>query len=198
MNIGIEKMLSKLPFNHIIDEAGNAKELMQKVRTNDYTLLILDISMPGRSGIDVLSDVNSVADQLPILILSMHSEEQYAVRALRAGASGYLNKESASLELLVAVQKILSGGKYLSSSMGEKLVDMLNYGHDEPLHQMLSNREYEVFQMLATCRMIKEIAKDLFLSHKTVSTYKSRIMKKLSLKSQSELVRYAIREGIVE
>jgi DNA-binding NarL/FixJ family response regulator len=154
--------------------------------------------MPGRSGLDILKELKSEKPELSVLILSMHPEEQYAVRVLKAGASGYLTKESAPDELIAAIRKASIGRKYISSSLGEKLAFDLEIDAERPLHETLSDREYEVICMIASGKTISEIAKKLFLSVKTISTYRSRILEKMRMKSNAELTHYALKNRLVE
>jgi len=154
--------------------------------------------MPGRSGLDVIKQLKNEKPELYVLVLSIHPEEQYAVRVLKAGASGYLTKESATDELIEAIQKVSTGKKYISSSLAEKLAFDLEIGAEKPLHENLSDREYEVMCMIASGKMMKMIAEELFLSVKTISTYRSRILEKMKMKSNAELTHYAIKHGLVE
>jgi DNA-binding NarL/FixJ family response regulator len=161
-------------------------------------LLVLDINMPGRSGVDVLRDVKHTYPRLPVIILSVHSEEQYAVRCLRAGAAAYINKESASEELAVATRKILSGGRYMSTSLAERLISNLDEPGDKPPHESLSDREHEVMKMIATGVPLTEIGERLHVSVKTISSYRARIMEKMKMTSNAELTRYAIAHGLID
>jgi len=157
-----------------------------------------DNTMPGINGLDVLKELKNQRPELPVLVLTIHPEEQYAVRVLRAGASGYLTKESAPDELTAAIRKISQGKKYVTSSLAEKLVSDLNVDTEKPLHNALSDREFEVMCMIATGKGVKEIAAELFLSEKTISTYRSRILEKMNMKNNAELIHYAIKHGLVE
>jgi len=159
---------------------------------------VLDISMPGRSGVDVLRDVKRTYPRLPVIILSCHPEDQYAVRCLRAGASAYINKDSAPEELAIAIKKILEGGRYMSSSLAEKLIANLNEPGDGPLHESLSDREHEVMRMIVAGVPLTEIGDRLHVSVKTISSYRSRIMEKMQMKSNAELTRYAMTHGLIE
>jgi len=179
-------------------EACNGDEVLSRLQKARTSLVVLDISMPGRSGIDVLRDVKHAYPQLPVIILSCHPEEQYAVRCLRAGAAAYINKESAPEELAVATRKILSGGRYISSSLAEKLIANLDEAADKPLHESLSDREHEVMRMIAAGTPLTEIGDALHVSVKTVSTYRARIMEKMQMKSNAELAIYAMTQGLVE
>ena len=172
--------------------------MLNKVRASYYDVILLDITMPGRDGVDILRQLKSERPGLPVLILSIHPEEQYAVRALRAGASGYLTKESAPDELVAAIRKVSMGGKYVSSSLAEKLASDLKNNSAQLPHQSLSDREYQVMCMIASGKTVTEIAEELSLSVKTISTYRSRILEKMKMKSNAELTSYAIRNRLVD
>ncbi|MBI5043908.1 MAG: response regulator transcription factor [Nitrospirae bacterium] len=194
---GLKQILADAPVAVLTDEAGSGQEALKKVRENDYNVVLLDISMPGMSGVDVLKQLKSEKPKLPVLILTMHPEEQYAVRILKAGASGYLTKESAPDELISAIQKVSQGGKYISPSLAEKLASDLDHDIRQPLHEMLSDREYQIMTMLASGKSTKEIAQELSLSMPTVSTYRSRILQKMNLKNNAELINYAIKNNLL-
>ena len=173
-------------------EVSNGIEALEQTRKKRWDLILLDISMPGRNGIDTLKQIRSDGVKTPVLMLSMHSEEQYAVRALKAGASGFVNKESATEELLVAVRKVLSGKKYITASIAEKLADILGGDEVRPVHEMLSDREMQVLQSIAAGKTISTIAVEVSLSINTISTYRRRILIKLGLENNSELTRFAL------
>ena len=179
-------------------EAGNGDEVLSHLGNTQTGLLVLDISMPGRSGMDVLRDVKHTYPRLPVIILSCQTEEQYAVRCLRAGAAAYINKESAPEELAMATKKILSGGRYVSTSLAEKLIANLDESASKPLHELLSNREYEVMRMIAAGVPLTDIGDKLHVSVKTISTYRARIMEKMQMKSNAELTRYAMTHSLVD
>jgi DNA-binding NarL/FixJ family response regulator len=179
-------------------EACTGDEVLSHLGKAKIALLVLDISMPGRSGVDVLRDVKSAYPRLPVIILSGHPEEQYAVRCLRAGASAYIHKESAPEELAIATKKVLSGGRYMSAGLAEQLIATLDEPGDKPLHESLSDREHEVMKMIATGVPLTEIGDALHVSVKTISTYRARIMEKMQMKSNAELARYAMAQGLVE
>jgi DNA-binding NarL/FixJ family response regulator len=181
-----------------ITEVSNSKEVFEQVNKNKWDLILLDISMPGRNGVDVLKQLRSMDLKTPILILSMHPEEQYAIRALRAGASGYLCKESASEELLAAVGRVLSGRKYITSNIAEKLAQTVNDKSTGLLHELLSDREMQVLQLIASGKTVSEIASQISLSVNTISTYRTRILEKLSLHNNAELTHYAIDNALVQ
>ncbi|MGH9459159.1 MAG: response regulator [Thermoanaerobaculia bacterium] len=179
-----------------VGEAGDGDGLLEKVRDHDWDVLILDISFPGKSGLELLREVKAIRPRLPVLVLSMHAEEQYAVRALRSGASGYLMKESASDELLTAVDRIARGGRYLTPRVAEALAaEIAGEGTDDP-HRLLSDRELEVLRLTARGTTPTEIASILGISIKTVSTYKSRILQKLGLDNTAQIIHYAIEHGL--
>src|SRR5437899_12911470 len=179
-------------------EVETAQEAIESVRRQDWDVVILDISMPGKSGLDVLDDLRRLRPRLPILLLSMHPEEQFARRALKAGAAGYLTKESVPEELKEAVKKVVAGGRYVSAALAEKLAVDLRQGADTPLYELLSDREFQVLRMIASGKTVKDIAEDLSLSVKTVSTYRGRILEKTGMKTNAELIRYALESQLVD
>lgn len=195
---GLVQILADSPDAVVVDEASDGVETLAKVDDGDFDLILLDISMPGRGGLDVLKELKSRKPGLPVLILSMHPEDQYAVRALRSGASGYLTKGSASDELLQAINKVLSGGKYISSSLAEKLADVLDNNAEKAPHENLSNREYQVMRMIGAGKTVTEIAAELSLSVKTISTFRVRILHKMKMKNNSELTHYVIQNNMEE
>jgi DNA-binding NarL/FixJ family response regulator len=182
----------------VAGEAKDGREALDMVSKNNYDVVLLDISMPGMSGLDVLKQLRSQKPLLRILILSIYPEEQYAVRTLKAGASGYLTKESAPDELVAAIRKVSSGGNYISRSLGEKLVSNLRKNDSEQPHEALSDREFQVMRMIASGKKGKEIAEELLLSVKTVSTYRRRVLDKLGIKNNSALIRYAMQNRLLE
>lgn len=194
---GIKQILIEDKNISFIGEACSPNEVMEMVKKQHWDAVILDITMPGRGGLEVTKELKREYPNLPILILSIHSEEQYGVRAIKAGAAGYMTKESAPEELVKALRRILGGGKYLSA----KLTDMIAFGVQQnstkPLHALLSDREYQVMQMIATGQTVSDIADKLALSVKTVSTYRSRIIQKLKVKTTAEIVRYALENKLV-
>ncbi len=194
---GMKQILAETRDIVVADEAGNGREVLEKVQKDDFDMVLLDISMPGRDGLEVLKELKSLRPKLPVLMLSMYPEEQYAVRSLRSGASGYLTKDSAPDELISAIRKVSSGGKYVSASLAEKLAHKLGADGEKPLHEALSDREYQVMCMIASGKTVKEIGGELSLSVKTVSTYRSRILNKMRLKGNAELTRYAIDNKLV-
>ena len=178
-------------------EARNGAEAVDLVRKQPWDIAVLDISLGGRSGLEVLSELKQVRPRMPVLILSMHAEEQYAVRAFRAGASGYINKGSSGEELRKAILKIIKGGQYVGPALAEKIVVQLSQPGKVP-HENLSNREFEVLCSIASGQTVKEIAAKLSLSDKTISTYRRRILDKMDMRTNAELTHYAIRNGLVE
>ena len=194
---GLKQVVAETPDIVIAGEAGNAQEVLDEVEQGGYDVVLMDIAMPGRSGLDVLRQLRTEHHDLAVLILTIFPETQYAVRALRAGAAGYLTKESLPEELIDAIRTVAKGRKYISRSLAEVLAVDLDHETDKPLHQKLSDREYEVMCQIALGKTVTEIAEDLSLSVKTVSTYRSRIMEKMDMKSNAELTRYALQNGLV-
>lgn len=195
---GLREIIEETPDMKVVDEASNGQEVLEKVYKKDFDVLLLDISMPGRSGLDILNELKNQYPKLAVLVLSIHPEEQYAMQVLKAGASGYLTKKSAPDELVYALQKVSTGGKYVSASLAEKLASALETGGEKPPHETLSPREYEVMRKIASGKTVAEIAKELFLSPKTISTYRTRILEKMGLKNNAELIRYAIKKQLVD
>jgi two-component system invasion response regulator UvrY len=195
---GLKQIVAETRDMTVAGEASNGQELLNKLKEDDYDVVVLDITMPGRSGMDLLKQLRIDRPRLPVLILSVHSEEQYALRALRAGASGYLTKESAPDELVIAIRKVSLGGKYISSSLAEKLAFELEAGHEQAPHESLSDREYQVLCMIASGKKVTDIAQELSLSEKTISTYRTRIMEKMQMKNNAEITYYAIKNGLVD
>lgn len=181
-----------------LGDAKDAREALDQIAQYPWTVVLLDISMPGQSGLEVLKQIKSLRPETQVLVLTMHPENQYAVRALKAGASGYLTKESAGTTVVEAITKVSQGGKYVSSALTEMLVSGLNGRAAKAPHEDLSDREYQVLRMLALGRSVKEIGFELALSIKTVSTYRIRVLKKLGLKTNADVIRYALREKLVE
>jgi DNA-binding NarL/FixJ family response regulator len=192
MREGLKRILDGAPDIDIVGEAINGFEVLSHVRQGGFDLLLLDLSMPGRSGVDLIRQIRSEAPKLAILILTMHEEEQYAVRAIRAGAQGYLTKESAGTQLVGAIRKVASGRPYISTEVAEQLALNIMTPNEQLLHKQLSDREFEVFSLLVGGKSITEIANSLHLSVKTVSTHKTRIMQKMGMTSLSEMVQYAV------
>ena len=195
---GLKKILLAQTDIKVVEEAGSGGELLEKSAASRYDVIILDITLPDTNGLEVLKNLQAAGQKAGVLVLSMHPEEQYATRALKAGASGYLQKESAPGELVSAVRKIARGGKYVTPSLAERLAGELVGPGDRAPHELLSDREYQVLCLLASGKGIKEIALELSLSAPTIATYRSRVMTKLSLASTVDLVRYALEHRLVE
>lgn len=195
---GMKSILAEASFSLEIGEAASYREAMECLRNAEWDAVLLDISLPDKSGIELLKAIKRQWKSLPVLMLSIYPEDQYAVRAMRAGASGYLTKESASDELLKAVEKVAWGGRYISESLAERLASAIDEVSDKAPHETLSDREYTVMCMIASGKTVSEIAEELSLSVKTVSTYRSRILEKLNMQHNAELTHYAIKQGLVE
>ncbi|MCI0694752.1 response regulator transcription factor [candidate division KSB1 bacterium] len=194
---GLKQILVEAPDIVVAGEASNGEEAVSQVLENEFQVVLLDISMPGRSGLEVLSQLKSLKPSLSILILSTYPEEQYAVRALKSGASGYLTKESLPEELIAAIRKVSGGGKYVSAALAEKLAFDLSDDRTKPLHETLSDREYQVLCMIASGKTVKQIGEELALSVKTISTYRRRILDKMKMKNNAELTHFAISQGLM-
>ena len=195
---GLKQILSETPDLVVVAEASSGQEVLEKISKNDLDLVVLDIAMPGRGGLDILKEIKTQRPRLPVLMLSMYPEEQYAIRVLKSGASGYLTKESAPSELVMAIRQISQGKKYISPSLAEKLAIDLEINPDKMPHEILSDREYQVMCMIASGKTLKEIADGLSLSIKTISTYRSRILEKMNMKTNAELTHYAIKNNLVD
>jgi len=195
---GLKQLLAAEGDLEVAGEAQDGFEVLKRVRELDFDLLLLDMSMPGKSGIELIKQVKGEKPKLRILVLSMHEEHQYAVRAIRAGASGYLTKESASRQLVEAIRKVASGGAFISSAVAEQLALGAMPDAQGPLHATLSDREFQVFRMLAEGKSISDIAERLNLSVKTVSTHKANILHKMNMGTSGDLIRYAIAHRLVE
>jgi DNA-binding NarL/FixJ family response regulator len=190
---GLKQLLLAAGAFAIVGEARDGHEVLRAVRELDFDVLLLDLSMPGKSGMELIKQVKSEKPRLRILVLSMHQEHQYAVRAIKAGASGYLTKDSAATQLVSAIEKVAGGGAFISAEVAEQLARSAMPQVEGPPHASLSDREYQVFRMLISGRTVSDIADDLNLSAKTVSTHKARLMEKMGIDNQADLVRYAIR-----
>ena len=195
---GLRETIAEAFHRATFGEAGTAQEALEYVQREPWDIVVLDISMPGKSGLEILSDLKRLRPKLPVLFLSVHPEEQYARRALRAGAAGYVTKESVPSELKEAVRRVLTGGRYVSAALAERLAVDLISGRGLPIHELLSDREFEVLRMLGEGKTVKAIADELCLSVKTVSTYRARILLKTGMKSTAELIRYAVRVRLVD
>jgi two-component system invasion response regulator UvrY len=197
---GLKRILGSATDMAVSSEASTGQEVVEKVTRDDFDVLVLDISMPGRNGLDILRELRVMKPKLHVLMLSMFPEEQYAVRVIRAGASGYMTKDSAPDELVTAIRRISQGRKYVSPSLAERLAADLELGSDQdkPPHELLSDREFRVMCMMAAGTTANEIAEELMLSVKTISTYRTRVLRKMRMKSSAELTHYAIKHGLVD
>ncbi|MBI3125541.1 MAG: response regulator transcription factor [Ignavibacteriales bacterium] len=195
---GLKKVLLKESGIQLVGEASNALELFKLLEETEVDLVVLDITMPGRSGLDIISEIKNLNDNIRILILSMHPEERFALRALKAGASGYLSKEAAARELVSAIRKIMSGGKYISAALADHLVSNLDKEPGKLPHETLSNREFEIFRLIAKGKSVGQIAEELILSVNTITSYRSRMMEKMTFSSNAEIVRYAIEHNLID
>jgi DNA-binding NarL/FixJ family response regulator len=195
---GIRRIFDDQPGAAAFGEASAGPEALRLVREQDWDVVVLDLSLGGRSGLELLRELKDIRPKLPVLILSMHSEEQYARRSFKAGASGYITKDSPRAELVNAVNKVISGGRYVSPALAEKLVVDLEKGSDRPPHETLSDREFEVMRLIASGKTVSEIAELLSLSDRTISTYRARLLEKMSMKTNAELTHYAIQNKLVE
>ena len=194
---GLKEILEREFRDVRIGGAGSAEQALTQLDSENWDLVILDITMPGRSGVDVLRHLKALRPKLPVLVLSMHPEDQYGKRVLKAGASGYMNKESAPEELIKAVRKLLSGGRYVSPTLAETLAVDLGRDDGTPAHERLSDREFEVLRKMASGKTVGQIAQELHLSVPTVSTYRARILEKMGMSSTAELIRYALSHHLV-
>jgi DNA-binding NarL/FixJ family response regulator len=195
---GLRQILEENRSVSNVDEAETGREALEKVKKGKFDMILLDISMPGMSGLETLEEIKRLKPALPVLILSIYPEEEYAVRVLKTGASGYLTKKSAPDELITAIRKLARGERYISPSLAELLATHLTGETEKPHHESLSNREFQVMRMIASGKSLKEIAGDMSLSPKTISTFRTRILQKLDLKSNAELIQYALKHGLME
>jgi len=195
---GLKRIVSTHKDMKVAGEAANAAEALALVRDEEWDVVVLDLAMPGRSGLEVLKDLKREKPGLPVLVLSVHPEDQLALNVLKAGASGYLTKDAAPEELIEAIRRLVGGGKYVSATLAEKLALDLRRGSDTPVHELLSDREFQVLRMIASGKTVKEIADEIALSVKTVSTYRARILQKTGMKTTAELIRYAIQTKLVD
>jgi DNA-binding NarL/FixJ family response regulator len=195
---GVKKIFDEQPEAVVFGEASTRLEAIQLAREEDWDLAVLDLSLGNQSGLEVLKELKQIRPRLPVLILSMHSEEQYALRAFKAGASGYVTKDSSRAELAKAVNKVAAGGRYVTAALAEKLVLDLARGSDRPPHETLSDRELEVMRLIALGNTVTEIAALLSLSDKTISTYRARLLEKMGMSTNAELTRYAIQNKLVD
>lgn len=194
---GLRQILSETHDIHVDGEATTAAEVLERVRAHRYEVIVLDVSLPGGNGIDLVGRIRKERPGLPVLVLTVHPEDQYAVRAIRAGAAGFLTKESAPEKLIEAVRKVAAGGRWVSAELAETLASMLAGEGGGPPHERLSDREFEVMRMLASGKTVSQVAAELSLSVKTVSTHRTRILKKMNMKTNAELTHYAVKAGLV-
>jgi two-component system, NarL family, invasion response regulator UvrY len=195
---GVKTIFDEESGTMVFGEASTAPEALKRISEQDWDIVILDLGLPGRSGLDLLRELKHLRPRLPVLILSMHSEEQYARRALKAGASGYITKDSPRTELVRAVKRVVEGGKYVSATLAEQLAVDLQSGTDRPPHEKLSDREFEILCLIASGKTVGEIADMVSLSDKTISTYRARVLEKMNMKTNAELTHYAISNKLVE
>jgi two-component system invasion response regulator UvrY len=195
---GLKQIVAEKSGMRVTGEASNYAELFQLLPKNEWDLIILDIHMPGKNGLEALRDIRQAYPSLPILILSMYSEEQYGLRSIKAGASGYLEKVSAPDELVKAIQKIISGGKYISSQLAEQMANRLDSNYELQIHESLSNRELQILCQIASGKSAEQIAKELIISVHTVYSYRNRILEKMKMKSNVELTQYAIQNNLIK
>lgn len=198
VRLGLKQILSETLDLNVVGEASNGYEVMEKVRNEKFDVVVLDITMPGMSGLDVLKQLKAEFPSLPILILSMHSEEQYAIRAFKAGASGYLTKDRAPEELISAINLVSRGRKYVSASLAENLASALDVDSQKLPHELLSDREYQVLCKIAEGKTVTQISENLCLSVKTISTYRARILDKMKMGNNAELIRYALKNKLLD
>ena len=194
---GLRQILVEEFTNSVIDDVSNADDLIKKVILEKWDVVISDLTMPGKSGLEALQEIKKLQPELPVLILSIHPEEQYAIRVLKAGASGYLSKDTAPDELVNAVRRVLQGKKFITLSIAERIADSFHLDSEKLMHETLSNRELNVFKMIASGKSVSEIAESLSLSLTTVSTYRARIMGKMNMKNNASLTLYAIEHGLL-
>jgi DNA-binding NarL/FixJ family response regulator len=195
---GLKQVLAESLPDATFGDAASADEALRMVRTAPWDIVVLDISLPGKSGIEALKELRAAHPRLPVLVLSMHPEEQFAVRALKAGAAGYVTKRTAARDVVAAVRKVLSGGRYVSASLAERLAAQTQAGSVEAPHETLSDREYQVFRLLAIGKTVKQIGKELRLSPQTVSTHRTHILEKMGMQTNAELIQYAMENQIRE
>ncbi|MFQ5858403.1 MAG: response regulator [Anaerolineae bacterium] len=195
---GLKQILADTPDLVVAGEASSGQEALEKVRAGQWDVVVLDIALPDRSGLSVLQEIKSRHPRLPVLILSMHAEEEYAVQVLKAGAAGYLTKESAPEQLVSAIEKVARGGKYVIPALAKKFTSDLATDPPKPRHEILSNREFQVLCLIAAGKRLTEIAEDLGVSVKTITTHRTRMLKKMRLKTNADVIHYAIRTGLVK
>jgi two-component system invasion response regulator UvrY len=197
VRLGIVKALQQNFSDAEFGEAENGADLLRLINESKWNIVILDINMPGRNGLEVLKDIREIHPEIPVIILSMYPEDQFAVRAIKAGASAYLTKNVSSKELTEAIKRILSGGKYITASLAELITNEIRHDHNKLSHEILSDREYQVLLLIASGKSVSVIANELCLSVKTISVYRSNILKKMNLKNNSEITSYAFKHELV-
>jgi two-component system, NarL family, invasion response regulator UvrY len=195
---GLKLTFSEEPDLAVTAEAEDSEQVLQRLGEESCDVVILDITMPGRDGLDVLRDIRRLRPNLPVLILSLHSEQRFAMRAIQAGASGYLNKECAPAELVQAVRKVVTGKRYVSPRLAEAMADALAAGEERPPHELLSDREFQILCRIASGRTVSQVAAELSLSVKTVSTYRARMLEKMGMRNNAQITRYAVQKGLVD
>jgi DNA-binding NarL/FixJ family response regulator len=195
---GLKQVLLEGLGSVTVGEAQNAGEALELILQSPWDVVVMDISMPGRSGLDILRDIKLARPKLPVLILSMHPQDQFAVRVLKSGAAGFIPKESAPEELIKAIRKVLAGGRYVTAALAEKMAFDLTAQNDKPAHELLSDREFQVLRLIASGKAVGQVAEQLGLSVKTVSTYRARLLEKMGLRNNAELTHYAIKHQLVD
>jgi DNA-binding NarL/FixJ family response regulator len=195
---GLKQIISDTRDMKVTGESGSAEQLIELIKKNDYDVVLLDLKMSGMNGLDAIKHIKLMKPDLPVIVLSMHAEDQYAVRTIRAGASGYITKETASENLVTAIKKAVAGGRYISPALAESLADSIAWGGMETPQENLTDREFQVMCMIASGKSVSEIASELFLSVKTISTYRQRILRKMNMKNNSELTHYVIKNNLLD
>lgn len=198
MRQGLKLILADHFKRAVFGEARNAQEALARVMKEKWDVAVLDVTMPGRNGLEVLKEMKRLRPKMPVLILSMHPEDQFAVRMLKTGAAGYLTKESAGEELVGAIEKVVNGGRYISSSLAERMASYLDMDVQKAPHERLSDREFLILRMIASGKAVSQIAAELSLSVKTISTYRARVLEKMDMKNNAELTHYAVQKRLVE
>ncbi len=193
---GLRQVLVEAPGQYVVGEAASANEALRQIRAEAWDLVILDIDLPGKNGIDALKQIRAERPDIPVLVYSYHTEDSFALRALRNGASGYITKSSPPEQLLAAISRVLRGGKYITQGVAEKLANVFDTDFDSPAHERLTDREFQIFNLLAAGRTVSEIAAELSLSVKTISTHRAKILGKLDLRNNAELMYYSVRHAI--
>jgi two-component system invasion response regulator UvrY len=197
LRTGLRQVISQEPDLQVTGEAEDSDAVLRHLADHEYDVVVLDLVMPGRGGLDVLREIRRSHPDLPILILSLHPEDQYAIRTIKAGANGYLSKDNAGTEVVKAIRKVLTGKKYVSPTLAEMLANSLDHGTERPPHELLSDREFQVLCKIASGMTVSQIAAEVSLSVKTVSTYRARVLEKMNMSNNAEITRYAIQNGLV-